>query len=261
VPPQHSVGMDPARRAPLAQHVRLLRRAAGSRLVVALIPAHNESGQIENAIRSLADQETPPDLIVVCADNCTDDTAAKAEQAGAVVFETGGNEHKKAGALNQVLERVLPKLWVDDAILVMDADSVPAPTFIAEAAERLGDGVGGVGGVFTGRSGDGFVGRLRRNARPTAALLSARTLRHVVWARQKGVLPGGAPQVYDQRVDTADGQLTLALLLLGYKVVSPKERRLTTELFESWRDLYRRRLRWKRGSLGNPRGYGATKSA
>jgi poly-beta-1,6-N-acetyl-D-glucosamine synthase len=124
----------------------MLRRADGRRLVVALIPAHNESDQIENAIRSLDVQQAPPDLIVVCADNCTDDTAAKAERAGAYVFETVGNEHKKAGALNQALESVLPEIWADDAILVMDADSVLAPTFLAEA-KRLGDGVGGVGGV------------------------------------------------------------------------------------------------------------------
>jgi cellulose synthase/poly-beta-1,6-N-acetylglucosamine synthase-like glycosyltransferase len=269
--------MDPARQAPLAAHVRRLRRADGRRLVVALIPAHNESDEIENAIRSLDDQATPPDLIVVCADNCTDDTAAKAERAGAVVFETAGNEHKKAGALNQVLEHVLPEIWADDAILVMDADSVLAPTFLAEAKERLGDGVGGVGGVFTGRSGGGFVGMLQRNeyaryARDvgrvkgkvlvltgTATLFSVRTLRHVVWARQKGVLPGEAAQVYDTKVLTEDNELTLALLHLGYKVVSPKGCRLTTEVMESWRDLYRQRLRWKRGALENLRDYGVTR--
>jgi biofilm PGA synthesis N-glycosyltransferase PgaC len=45
----------------------------------------------------------------------------------------------------------------------MDADSVLAPTFTREAAQRLGEGVGGVGGVFTGRPGGGFVGMLQRN--------------------------------------------------------------------------------------------------
>ena len=269
--------MDPARHAPLAWHVRLLRRASGRRLVVALIPAHNESDQIENAIRSLNDQASPPDLIVVCADNCTDETAAKAEQAGAHVFETVGNMHKKAGALNQVMEVLMPELWADDAILVTDADSVLAPTFLAEARERLGDGVGGVGGVFTGRPGGGFVGMLQRNeyaryARDvarlkgkvlvltgTATLFSVRTLRHVIWARQKGVLPGKAAQVYDTKVVTEDNELTLALLHLGYKVVSPKGCRLTTEVMESWRDLYRQ-LRWKRGALENLRDYGVTKA-
>jgi cellulose synthase/poly-beta-1,6-N-acetylglucosamine synthase-like glycosyltransferase len=246
-------------------------------LVIALIPAHNEEEQIADAIRSLQEQETPPNMIVVCADNCTDNTAAIAEAAGAYVFETVGNEHKKAGALNQALDRVLPALHDEDAILVMDADSILVPTFISEAQKHLRNGFGGVGGVFTGRSGGGFVGMLQRNeyaryARDvarlkgkvlvltgTATLFSARTLRHVVWARAEGVLPGGLPQVYDTSVLTEDNELTLGLLHLGYKVISPKGCRLTTEVMESWRDLYRQRLRWKRGALENLRDYGLTR--
>jgi len=255
-----------------------MQRAATHRgLVVALIPAHNEEHQIEDAILSLRLQETPPDLVVVCADNCTDGTAARAEAAGAHVFETVDNAHKKAGALNQVLDILLPELSDEDAVLVMDADSVLAPTFVAEAKRHLRDGVGGVGGVFTGRSGGGFVGTLQRNeyaryARDvarlkgrvlvltgTATLFSAKTLRHVVQARLEGLLPGGSGQVYDTNVLTEDNELTLALLHLGYEVVSPKGCRLTTEVMTSWRDLYRQRLRWKRGAVENLRDYGLTR--
>jgi hypothetical protein len=57
-------------------------------LVVALIPAHDEEEQIEGAIESLRGQVSPPDLIIVCADNCSDRTAERAEAAGAIVFET-----------------------------------------------------------------------------------------------------------------------------------------------------------------------------
>ena len=46
----------------------------------------------------------------------------------------------------------------------MDADSVLAPTFLAEAiGGTCGTAIGGVGGTFTGRSGGGFVGMLQRN--------------------------------------------------------------------------------------------------
>jgi hypothetical protein len=45
---------------------------------------------------------------------------------------------------------LLPELR-DDAILVMDADSVLAASVLREARRRLPDGVGG-GGVFTGRA-------------------------------------------------------------------------------------------------------------
>ena len=249
----------------------------GRGIVVALVPAHNEEGEIEAAIHSLHEQESSPDLIVVIADNCTDGTVQEAEAAGAYVFETVGNVHKKAGALNQVLDLLLPELNDEDSVLVMDADSRLAPTFVAEAMRRLRDGVGGVGGVFTGRPGGGFVGMLQRNeyaryARDvarlkgkvlvltgTATLFSARTLRHVVWARAEGLLPGDAAQVYDTNVLTEDNELTLALLHLGYHVVSPKGCRLTTEVMTTWRDLYRQRLRWKRGAIENLRDYGLTR--
>ena len=179
--------------------------------------------------------------------------------------------------LNQALEHLLPQLCDEDAVLVMNADSVLAPTFTREAARRLGEGVGGVGGVFTGRPGGGFVGMLQRNeyaryARDTArlkgkvlvltgtaTLFSARTLRRVVRARAEGLLPGGSAQVYNTSVLTEDNQLTLALLHLGYKVVSSKGCRLTTEVMESWRDLYRQELRWKRGAIENLRDYGLTR--
>jgi poly-beta-1,6-N-acetyl-D-glucosamine synthase len=73
------------------------------------------------------------------------------------------------------------------------------------------------------------------------------------------LLPGGAAQVYDTSVLTEDNELTLALLHLGYKVVSPKGCRLTTEVMEPWRDLYRQRLRWKRGPIETLRDYGLTR--
>ena len=251
------------------------RRDTG--IVVALIPAHNEEAQIGSAIASLHAQEQPPALIAVCADNCSDATAEVAEAAGAYVFETVGNVHKKAGALNQTLEIVLDELADDDAVLVMDADSFLAPTFLVEATRRLGGRVGGVGGVFTGRAGGGFVGMLQRNeyaryARDTArlkgrvlvltgtaTLFSVRTLRRVRSARAEGVLPGGTAQVYDTSVLTEDNELTLALLHLGYEIVSPKACRLTTEVMETWHELYRQRLRWKRGAIENLRDYGMTR--
>jgi cellulose synthase/poly-beta-1,6-N-acetylglucosamine synthase-like glycosyltransferase len=47
---------------------------------------------------------------------------------------------------------------------------------------------------------------------------------------------------------------------LGYGVISPRECRLTTEVMESWGELYRQRLRWKRGALENLRDYGLTRT-
>jgi biofilm PGA synthesis N-glycosyltransferase PgaC len=224
--------------AGLARLVRRAPRTSDRGLVVALIPAHNEQDRIGKAISSLDEQTSKPDLTIVCADNCTDRTALAAEAAGAHVFVTEGNEHRKAGALNQVLDLLLPQLRDDDAILIMNADSFLAPNFVAEARRRLKEGVGGVGGVFIGLEGGGFIGLLRNTqyerfarelARPkedalvltgAATLFSVQTLWNIVLARAAGLLPGDGSSVYNTRIGDPDGELTLALVHLGYKVIA-----------------------------------------
>jgi cellulose synthase/poly-beta-1,6-N-acetylglucosamine synthase-like glycosyltransferase len=47
-------------------------------------------------------------------------------------------------------------------------------------------------------------------------------------------------------------------LHLGYAVLSPRECLLETEIMTSWRDLWKQRVRWKRGALENLVDYGLT---
>jgi poly-beta-1,6-N-acetyl-D-glucosamine synthase len=232
---------QPRARSQAAGLARLLKRRAQRTsdrgLVVALIPARNEQNRIGKAIRSLDEQSSPPDLTIVCADNCSDRTALAAQAAGADVFVTVGNEHRRAGALNQVLVLLLQSLRDDDAVLIMNADSFLAPTFVDEARRRLQQGVGGVGGVFGGLEGGGFVALLQgtgyaRYARDFARLrdealvltgatmFSAATLWHVLLARSAGLLPGGGTHIFNTSSISEDGELTLALVHLGYKLVA-----------------------------------------
>jgi poly-beta-1,6-N-acetyl-D-glucosamine synthase len=258
---------------------------AGRRLIV-LVPAHNEEAGIGLALESLAEQTRRPDLVVVVPDNCTDRTAEIAgTHDGVVVAPSRGNAHKKAGALNQILTRMLPVLDATDAVMVMDADSALDREFLRAAHAKLGTPVagtkhgktiGGVGGTFRGGRGGGFVGMLQRNeyaryARDvrrlrgkvlvltgTAALFRVDVLRKVIQARATGALPGGAAQVYDTNVLTEDNELTLALLHLGYGILSPEECLLETEVMTTWKALWDQRLRWKRGALENLVDYGVT---
>lgn len=244
-----------------------------------MVPAHDEALKIGAALEALHTQTHLADLVVVACDNCTDDTAGVANALGAQVRETSGNTAKKAGALNQALATLLPGLDDDDVVLVQDADSVLDPKFVAVALRYLERGYGGVGGVFRGAAGGGFVGHLQRNeyaryARDvhrlrgrclvltgTAALFRAGTLREVSRARLDGRLPAGdgAGGVYDTTVLTEDNELTLALLHLGHRVVSPTECGLSTEVMTTWRDLWLQRLRWKRGAVENCVQYGLTR--
>ena len=120
---------EPAFRAsPRLAARALVRDSAG--LLVALLPAHDEEVALPAALASLAGQTRRPDRVVVVADNCTDRTEEVARAGGAEVFRTVGNTHKKAGALNQVLARVLPGLAEEDLVLVMDAVSKAVTEFL-----------------------------------------------------------------------------------------------------------------------------------
>jgi len=248
--------------------------------LVALLPAHNEEAIIEAAIASLRAQLRPPDEIVVVADNCTDGTAERARGCGVHVWETVDNSQVKAGALNQALHGLLPYLGPHDTVFVMDADGELDAPFLqaAERYLRADATLGAVGGIFRGSSGAGLLGHLQRNeyaryARDvrrlkgkclvvtgTAALFRASTLQAVSEARLRGALPRGDGQggVYDVTVLTEDNELTFALKHLGYRVLSPRECTLVTEVMSSWRALWRQRLRWKRGAVENCFQYGIT---
>jgi poly-beta-1,6-N-acetyl-D-glucosamine synthase len=249
--------------------------------LVALLPAHNEEAGLPAALESLWGQSTPPDQVIVVADNCTDDTEQVARRHGAEVFVTVDNPHKKAGALNQVLGAVLPTLRPDDLVLVMDADSLLHSTFLQTARDHLGSGsdLGGVGGTFEGGPGGGLLGTFQRNeyaryARDvrrlkgkalvltgTASVFPVRVLQHVQQARRDGLLPdrSAALQVYDVHVLTEDNELSLALMHLGYRILAPRGCTLETEVMTTWGDLARQRLRWKRGAIENICDYGLTR--
>ena len=130
---------------------------ASSARVLAVIPAHNEAAQIGDTIVSLLSQTRPPERIVVVADNCTDETAQIAAGMGVEVFETVGNVHKKAGALNQALDMLLPSQAEDDVVLIMDADSVLVPTWLQSALEWLPITGGAVSGAYIARSLPGLL--------------------------------------------------------------------------------------------------------
>jgi cellulose synthase/poly-beta-1,6-N-acetylglucosamine synthase-like glycosyltransferase len=194
------------------------------------------------------------------------------------VWTTSGNAHKKAGALNYALERVLPRLADDDAVLVQDADSFLDPDFVAVTAARLDDGYAAVGGNFHARPGGGICGAFQRNeyaryARDNArkhgrvlcitgvgTLFRVSALRAVAGAIASGRLPdSGGGFVYSYATLTEDNWMTLALKHLGLRFVSPKNATMSTEAMLTWGDLARQRLRWKRGAFEDLLSFGLSR--
>lgn len=90
-----------------------------------LIPAHNESAGIGETLAKLSAQLRRSDQILVVADNCTDDTAAKARLAGATVLERVDPERRGKGyALSYGVAHMASLPSPPNIVLVMDADCV-----------------------------------------------------------------------------------------------------------------------------------------
>ncbi|MCB5274711.1 Poly-beta-1,6-N-acetyl-D-glucosamine synthase [Arthrobacter sp. SO5] len=250
---------------------------AGPVTVTVLIPAHNEEASLPLTLTSLMDQSHPPERIIVVADNCTDGTVAVCRAAGVEVYETVGNIHKKGGALNQVLSKLLPGQGDNDVVMIMDADTQLDDGFLASAVRRLSAdrALMAVGGLFYGEEGHGILGQFQRNeyvryARDmrrrrgrvfvltgTASVFRPVALRTVAESRGAS-LPGTPGDVYDTAALTEDNELTIALKSLGGLMISPQECTVVTELMPTWRTLWAQRLRWQRGALENLGAYGFT---
>ena len=110
---------------------------------MAIIPAHNEETVIVNLIESLKKQDYPKELldIYVIADNCTDNTAKIAKEAGAIVYERFDETKKTKGyALQWFLNKKVKDGSDYDAFCVFDADNIVMPDFITQMNKKLCQG-------------------------------------------------------------------------------------------------------------------------
>lgn len=259
----------------LMEHTRGVFK--GEVTVTVLVPAHNEEAGIAATLTALRQQSRQPDRIIVVADNCTDNTIAIAQELGVEVIESVGNTHKKAGALNQVLGRLLPGMGPNDTVMIMDADTRMMSEFLDTAVKRFtaDRGLSAIGGLFYGEEGFGILGQMQRNEyirysrevsrrrgrvfvlTGTASVFRAQAL-HTVALSRGSLIPGAIGEVYDTAALTEDNELTIALKSLGALMMSPDECKVETELMPTLRTLWRQRLRWQRGALENIAAYGIT---
>jgi cellulose synthase/poly-beta-1,6-N-acetylglucosamine synthase-like glycosyltransferase len=130
------------RRAALASQDDL--RAETQTTFAILIPAHNEEIVLSTLLESLAQLTYPQERcqVYVIADNCTDKTAALAQQfAGVQVYERFNQQKRGKGyALHWMWQQLVVSQLVYDAYIVLDADSVVIPTFLQTMSRELGRG-------------------------------------------------------------------------------------------------------------------------
>jgi cellulose synthase/poly-beta-1,6-N-acetylglucosamine synthase-like glycosyltransferase len=118
-----------------------------------VIPAHNEGMIIGTTVARLRTVSPAEDLFVV-ADNCTDDTAGVARQAGAQVWERHRpDERGKGAALRWFLTVAADELEQYDSLAIFDADSIVYEGFFAQAGAALAQGADVVQGFVRPLSG------------------------------------------------------------------------------------------------------------
>ena len=108
-----------------------------------IIPAHNEEKVIKDLVDSLQNLDYDKNLydIYVIADNCTDNTAQIAKEAGAIVYERFDEKHKTKGfALQWFLQQKIEEDAPYDAFCIFDADNIVDKNFLKAMNKKLNQG-------------------------------------------------------------------------------------------------------------------------
>ena len=113
--------VPPRRQLPISPEDRVRQSVA------VLVPAHNESSGLLSTLADIKSQLLPGDRLLVVADNCLDDTAAVAREAGAEVVERNDPENRGKGYA------------LDWGVRHLSSDP-PAIIIVVDADCRLADG-------------------------------------------------------------------------------------------------------------------------
>lgn len=110
-----------------------------------VISARNEREVIGQLIKSIKEQNYPSDLVdvFVIADNCTDDTAEVARDAGAFVYERNDTLHVGKGYALDWMFDIIKSDYADvgyEGYMVFDADNILDRNYVAEMNKVFDNG-------------------------------------------------------------------------------------------------------------------------
>lgn len=224
--------------------------------IAVLVPAHDEAGGISATLKTVLPQLTHHDRLIVIADNCSDETAAVAKAAGAVVIERCDAENRGKGyALDFGLKFLAPN--PPEVVVVVDADCLVAEEAITQISCLAAAQQRPVQASYL----------LAQSAKPNPAAavsILAFTVKNLVrplglaQLRQPCLLTGTGmafPWAVIHKVSWASGnivedmQLSLDLLLAGYPTVFCAEAAVTGSLPQQKQAAVSQRTRWEHGHL------------
>lgn len=235
----------------------------------AVVAARNESAVIANLIRTLKEQDYPSELldIYVIADNCTDNTAKIARNAGAYVYERFNKVQVGKG---YALEYLFHHIFEDkgemtyDGFFVFDADNVLDCRFVEEMNRTFSDGYEVVTSYRNSKNyGDNWISagyalwfiresRYLNNSRMLLGTSCAVSGTGFLFSRQVMESTNG----WKFHLLTEDIEFSVHHILQGRKIGFCADAVLYDEQPVTFRQSWRQRLRWARGFLQVFRKYG-----
>lgn len=221
--------------------------------VSVLVPAHNEAAVIARSVQAMLKLDYPSFEVIVIDDGSTDDTLAAlaplmADERLRVVHKA--SNEGKAMALNDALP-----LARGEILMGLDADAEPDPMMLRFIVPHFDSPrVAAVTGNPRVRNTDTFLSRLQ--AVEFSSIISLLRRAQRVWGRivtVSGVVAAmRRSAVYDvggysPDMPTEDIELTWKLQKRHYDVRYEPRAVCWMTVPQSWRGLWRQRLRWARG--------------
>ncbi len=229
-----------------------------------LIPAHNEEKLLPGCLESLAGLDYPAGKysIYVVVDNCTDQTASAAVNGGAKAHvRQDPLLPGKGNALNWLFQRLNETGELQEAVVILDADSLVSENFLQVMAAHLESGERAVQAFYTVRSPQGSWSESLRFAAFTV-LHYLRPQGRMVFGGSAGLKGNGMvfstdllrKHIWSASV-TEDIELHMALLLAGERVTFAPDAVVWGEMPGSLARSRSQHVRWEQGRLQMVRQY------
>lgn len=226
-------------------------------LVTLVVPAYNEDKVIRGSIDSLLKLDYPNYEIVVVDDGSKDSTYLEALRAAEMEPErvrvlTQANMGKSE-ALNHGIHAAR-----GDFVLCMDADSRLSPQSIRVAVRHMltDPGLGAVAGAVKAANRHNTITKLQELEYLQGLNIVRRAFS---WAHAVNIIPGPLGLFrksaiysvggYESDTFAEDCDITIRLLMKGWRIKYEPEAQAWTEVPETLLDLYQQRYRWTRGII------------
>ena len=241
----------------------------GAHRFAVIISARNEREVIGNLIASIKKQNYDSSLVdvFVCADNCTDDTAAVSREAGAIVYERFNNELVGKGyALNYLFHKIFDDYGKEyyDAYLILDADNLLDVNYLREMNRVFSAGYRIVTSYRNSKNfgsnwiTSGYALWFLREAvylnKPRMILKNSCAVSGTGFMVHRDII--NENDGWNYYLLTEDIEFTTDRIIKGEKIGLAADAMLYDEQPETFAQSWRQRLRWARGYLQVFRYYG-----